>query len=93
MQRASQNLNALQRWALALKARTNQNKATCALANKLARIAWSTWRHGTVFVCRNHVRSGWAAAASRARQSLRSGSSAFPHAGGSTSSGAPVVVV
>jgi transposase len=49
MQRAGQTLNALQRWALALKERTNHNKATCALANKLARIAWATWRHGTVF--------------------------------------------
>jgi hypothetical protein len=38
-----------QRWALALKERTNHNKATCALASKLARIAWATWRHGTVF--------------------------------------------
>jgi transposase len=49
MQRAGQQLNALQQWALTLKARTNHNKATCALANKLARIAWATWRHGTVF--------------------------------------------
>ncbi len=23
--------------------RTNHNKATCALANKLARIAWAVW--------------------------------------------------
>jgi transposase len=49
MQRAGHDLNALQRWALALKDRTNHNKATCALANKIARIAWATWRHGTVF--------------------------------------------
>lgn len=49
MQRAGQDLNALQKWVLALKARTNHNKATCALANKLARIAWVTWRHGTMF--------------------------------------------
>lgn len=49
MQRAGQELNALQRWALALKERTNHNKATCALANKIARIAWATWRHGTAF--------------------------------------------
>lgn len=49
MQRMGQPLNALQRWALSLKERTNHNKATCALANKLARIAWATWRHGTVF--------------------------------------------
>lgn len=49
MERAGQELNALQKWVLALKTRTNHNKATCALANKLARIAWATWRHGTVF--------------------------------------------
>jgi len=49
LQRAGAPLNPLQRWALALKERTNHNKATCALANKLARIAWATWRHGTVF--------------------------------------------
>jgi transposase len=49
MQRAGQALNGLQRWALELRARSNHNKTTCALANKLARIAWATWRHGTVF--------------------------------------------
>ena len=42
-------LTGLQRWALALRARSNHNKATCALANKIARIAWATWRHGTAF--------------------------------------------
>lgn len=36
-------LNHLQRWALTLAARRGHNKATCALANKLARIAWATW--------------------------------------------------
>lgn len=45
MQRTGQELNYLQRWALELKARSNHNKATCALANKLARIAWATWRY------------------------------------------------
>lgn len=49
MQRAGQALNGLQRWALELRARSNHNKTTCALANKMARIAWATWRHGTVF--------------------------------------------
>ena len=29
--------------ALELQARSNHNKATCALANKLARIAWAVW--------------------------------------------------
>ncbi len=36
-------LNHLQRWALDLQARRGHNKATCAMANKLARIAWATW--------------------------------------------------
>lgn len=49
MQRLGQELNYLQRWALELKARSNHNKATCALANKLARIAWATWRYGRDF--------------------------------------------
>jgi transposase len=49
MQRAGQDLNALQRWALALKERAGHNKATCALANRLAPIAWAIWQHGTAF--------------------------------------------
>lgn len=35
----------LQRWALQLEARVGHNKATVALANKLARIAWAVWRY------------------------------------------------
>ena len=31
-------------WANALQGRTNHNKATCALANKLARICYATLR-------------------------------------------------
>lgn len=49
MQRAGQDLNHLQKWALTLRSRMNHNKATCALANKLARIAWATWRYQTDF--------------------------------------------
>jgi len=48
-QTAGKPLNNLQRWALALKQRIGFNKATIAVANKLARIAWATWRHGTAF--------------------------------------------
>lgn len=33
-------------WALSVEARQGHNKATCALANKLARIAWCVWHHG-----------------------------------------------
>ena len=48
-QNAGKPINNLQRWALALKQRIGFNKATIAVANKLARIAWATWRHGTAF--------------------------------------------
>lgn len=45
LQRSGRELSYLQRWALQVKDRVGQNKATCALANKLARIAWATWRY------------------------------------------------
>ena len=41
--RCGRNLDRLRSWALEVQARTNHNKATCALANKLARIAWAVW--------------------------------------------------
>src|SRR5687767_2289591 len=41
--RAGRNVDRLRTWALELQSRTNHNKATCALANKLARIAWAVW--------------------------------------------------
>ena len=41
--RAGRELDRLRSWALELQARSNHNKATCALANKLARIAWAVW--------------------------------------------------
>ena len=41
--RAGRNLDRLRSWALEVQARSNHNKATCALANKLARIAWAVW--------------------------------------------------
>jgi len=34
----------LRTWALKLQSRSRHNKATVALANKLARIAWAVWR-------------------------------------------------
>ena len=40
---AGRNVDRLRSWALAVQDRTNHNKATCALANKLARIAWAVW--------------------------------------------------
>ena len=41
--RTGRPLDRLKTWALEVQARTNHNKATCALANKLARIAWAVW--------------------------------------------------
>lgn len=41
--RAGRPLDRLKTWALEVQARTNHNKAACALANKLARIAWAVW--------------------------------------------------
>jgi transposase len=41
--RAGRPLDRLRSWALAVQDRTNHNKATCALANKMARIAWAVW--------------------------------------------------
>ncbi|MFZ1909230.1 MAG: IS110 family transposase [Burkholderiales bacterium] len=41
--RTGRELDRLRTWALAVQERTNHNKATCALANKLARIAWAVW--------------------------------------------------
>ena len=45
MATAGQVLNRLQQWAADLECRIGHNKATCALANKLARVAWATWYH------------------------------------------------
>lgn len=43
-QRRGSALDRLRTWALELQERRGHNKATVALANKLARIAWATWR-------------------------------------------------
>ena len=42
-------LTRLQRWAVDLAARVGHNKAACALANKLARIAFAVVRQGRIF--------------------------------------------
>src|SRR5215831_1586188 len=44
-QRKGSSLDRLRIWALELQERRGHNKATVALANKLARIVWATWRH------------------------------------------------
>ena len=43
---AGRTVDDLRSWALAVQGRSNHNKATCALANKLARICYATLRDG-----------------------------------------------
>lgn len=43
-QQTGRPLDGLRTWASAVQGRTNHNKATCALANKLARICYATLR-------------------------------------------------
>jgi transposase len=43
---AGKTVDALREWALSVQRRSNHNKATCALANKLARICYATLRDG-----------------------------------------------
>jgi transposase len=45
LQRAGQKLNRIQHWVVHLEARVGYNKASVALANKLARICWATWKY------------------------------------------------
>lgn len=45
----AQALTELQRWALATEARVGHNKATVALANKMACILWAVWTKNTTF--------------------------------------------
>jgi transposase len=42
--RAGRPLDALRAWGLRVRARTGHNKAAVAIANKLARIIWASWR-------------------------------------------------
>ena len=46
---AGRECTGLKAWALAVRQRANQNKATSALANKLARICFATLRHQQPF--------------------------------------------
>jgi transposase len=48
-QRRGSTLDRLRTWALDLQERRGHNKAAVALANKLARIVWATWRHDRDF--------------------------------------------
>jgi transposase len=49
-------LTRLQRWALNTRQRVGHNKATVALANKMARIAWAVWTHQKDFNGNHAVR-------------------------------------
>ena len=46
---AGRAVDGLRAWALAVQARTNHNKATCALANKLARICYACLRDSSPY--------------------------------------------
>jgi transposase len=46
---AGKPLTRLQQWAVAVADRRGHNKATLALANKLARIVWAVWRYDVSF--------------------------------------------
>ncbi len=46
---AGKPLTRLQPWAVAVAHRRGHNKATIALANKIARIVWAVWRYDVTF--------------------------------------------
>ena len=48
-ERARKPLDRLRRWALDCERRAGHNKATVALANRLARIVWATWKYQRPF--------------------------------------------
>jgi transposase len=48
-ERAGHSLDRLRRWALDCERQRGHNKATVALANRLARIVWATWTHERPF--------------------------------------------
>ncbi|MGB7300838.1 MAG: IS110 family transposase [Burkholderiaceae bacterium] len=47
--RAGKQHDGLRQWALDVQLRTNHNKATCALANKLARVCYATLRDARAY--------------------------------------------
>jgi transposase len=48
-ERAGHSLDRLRRWALDCERQRSHNKATVALANRLARIVWATWKYERAF--------------------------------------------
>lgn len=49
LKRNGSELTPLQQWATQLEQRVGHNKATCAIANKLARICWAIWTTKSTF--------------------------------------------
>jgi transposase len=48
-ERAGHSLDRLRRWALDCERQRGHNKATVALANRLARIVWASWKYERAF--------------------------------------------
>jgi transposase len=48
-QRSRKPITPLQQWAIECEKRRGHNKATVALANRMARIIWATWKHDRPF--------------------------------------------
>jgi transposase len=48
-QARARTLTRLQQWSLSVQARRGHNKATVAIANKLARIVWAVWRRDVAY--------------------------------------------
>ncbi len=53
--RAGHPVPRLQHWALSVNARRGGNKATIAVANKLARVVWAVWHHDVAYAPRPAV--------------------------------------
>lgn len=50
--RRPQETDRLRTWALQIEKLRGRNRATVALANKMARVVWAVWRNGTTFAAR-----------------------------------------
>jgi transposase len=53
--RAGRPLDALREWGLGVRGRSGHNRAAVAVANKLSRILWATWRHQRDFDWRSPI--------------------------------------
>jgi transposase len=51
----TRTVTGLQQWALAVQARRGHNKATVAVANKLARIVWAVWSRDVAYADRRSL--------------------------------------